>query len=211
MSDSIQPTDLTVDTHGNIGAVFTGHIVAHGVDLPEAQEKLIGPANFVDWKDAGAVVREEVAGYLTPAGEHVLALRSEPEPGEGQGEVLIYGGKQARVVVGSLGSRRTVLDSLGRSAFLQMAHGFPASAECNFGTFELTYPANSPQSNALGVNHGLGRVPTAVFFGQLGEEGSRLTTLRALERTETTFTAWANATAAFPGAVTFPYCWLAIG
>lgn len=75
-SDSLQPNVLTVAADGTIGANFTGHVHAQGVDLDAATSATPPSADVVRWlrTDTGGLVAQIQAYYTGPAGASSTSL-----------------------------------------------------------------------------------------------------------------------------------------
>jgi hypothetical protein len=188
----MQPTVLTVDAQGRIGAVFTGHVVAQGLDLPETNVAGGEPKSKITWHDLASVIHQYITGYrggslhsldavveaaagvlsrlrLTAEGEsqtaELAAVRGESEAGLSV-EVVEAVPPTIRLHAGKI--FRKLLDSEGASAFLQL----PATVEPSkhlfwFGVAELTFAASTISSNIV-LEHFLGETPKGVLACSLG-------------------------------------------
>lgn len=185
--DQLSPNYLTVDpATGKIGANFSGHVAAQGVDLPEGN--LISPAelphpgqvNALDWKDVAGVVRELLVGGPTgtaghelqiwvgdgptftnqPVGYANLALSASPD-----GTTLPAA--HASVRNGNLATAKTatLLDGNLKSSFIQTPALTPEQLALVGGLLgPLAFPAATYQF----IPHGLGRTPIFAIVTPVG-------------------------------------------
>lgn len=133
--DQLQPNYLTVDQTGKIGAAFTGHLAAAGVDLKASDQFNDGPDRKVRWLDANGGLVAEIGAYETPSYKNPLLVlyaarnAASGEPGEARlnAEGTSYAELQVRAsdatagygrvvaIVG--GQQRVILDDRGYSDF----------------------------------------------------------------------------------------------
>lgn len=111
-SEQLQPNYLTVDPSGRIGATFSGHVKAQGVDLPQAGGTPLVPVSALDWLDAAGNVQEFIQGSAT----NTLELSATPN---GDSALRISSG-QLLISLPTVGSV-DLLDDSGASGFVQIA------------------------------------------------------------------------------------------
>lgn len=167
MADTGYPNLITIDpATGAIGADFTGHVHAEGLDLDAGTSFTPPSDNRLRWLDpvnpAVAVV-EEFAAESGIQGlfqfEHLWRDRSNTN----QFLSLDTGGAGGRgfsVIAGP--ESRTLLTDAGASDFLTQLISSTETA-IDVDTDTLTWPGGSPFSALLTVAHGLGRVPKVVL------------------------------------------------
>lgn len=213
MSDSIQATALTVDSEGHVGAEFTGHVTATGLDLLEAPTEVPAQTNYVAWKDAAQIMQEGIAGSRSKF-SRFLQLLCGPNDIDPAKLTLTSGAPSNVVASAGLEDVATLINSLGQSSFpRRWRSGIPKVEDLrfNFGTFALTYVAFETESNEIEILHGLEKVPSFVGTCQFSEEGARTVDLKVLNRDTESFEVIGQASAAFPSTVAFEYGWFAIG
>lgn len=140
MSDSIEPTVLTVGPDGSIGANFTGHIHAAGLDLdlagnatPPDTDKIrwlrsdgSGPVELAGYEFAGALTAlyNAIAGV---GGSSQIGLQAKvPSAGVHGAQLIVQGNDStdslAAVYVGAgLFGNKILIDGLGESSYLQLS------------------------------------------------------------------------------------------
>jgi hypothetical protein len=134
MTDNLTPNVLTVAPDGTIGADFTGHVHAQGVDLNEVPITAFAPSSAIDWLDATQVVQSYVQGALEGIW-HSLVLGAT-------GRVSARVGPIAAPI-----AEKVVIDNTLASSFAQL--GGQSQSETGFDT--LTWPGGSPISSPLVV------------------------------------------------------------
>ncbi len=133
--DTLQPNYLTVDPTGKIGAAFTGHLAAAGVDLEASDQFNDGPDRKIRWLDAKGGLVASIGAYETSSYEDpLLVLYGARNATSGQtGEVRVNteGTSGAELLVRAsdatggygqvsaivAGQQRTILDDRGLSDF----------------------------------------------------------------------------------------------
>jgi hypothetical protein len=227
MSDSMQPTVLTVDTQGRIGAVFTGTIFALGLSLPVASEiNPVSNANRIQWTDSNRKRVAELFAYKQPAGgPELVRIANSPVDLTGVTEIgvdgLVIAGADSAITALSLdpvahtstfnvrtgGESAVVVNSVGASSFLQLV-GAIVKRRAAFGVVNVKYPGGSPNINTKEVAHGLGVVPAVVIA--IGTNG--YTNVAASAATNVKFNLDGARIDGFTGlAEEQPVYWLAIG
>lgn len=159
------PTYLTIGADGSIGADFTGHISAQGVDLTASNTASIPNDNKITWRRSsnGAYVASIAAsrdvdgsgllsGLLLNAqsesfpNNHASLILAGINGGAGPGQVRVDAQNNAGPV-----SQRTVIDGDGKSNFLQVG-GAPGLSGVGIGT--LTWTAAGVFGDFLAVGPG---------------------------------------------------------
>ena len=184
MADRMSPSGgQKVDAQGNVTYDFEGHIRAQGVDLDAGESSSPPDDRRVRWlrRSDGAVVATLYAYQL--ANDSVLRLRAElagkpnaetrlecaDASGLAQIVTMLAPAASPRQQVRASATResdgvvqdRTVIDSLARSAFPQLAGG-PLNRLENSGVADLTIPNGVTEAAFGGIPHSLGRVPIEV-------------------------------------------------
>jgi hypothetical protein len=161
-SDQLAPNVLTVNPDGSIGATFTGHVHAAGLDLDAAIGPTILPAFQIRWLKAadGSVVAQQVAiedagGGRTAEVETTAQTDNNDSTGVSSLTLTAANNSQtswarlsalqsgygsggsasitaALVQNGVLRQNPTIIDDLGRSNFLQLLA--TAKRQVQFGT-----------------------------------------------------------------------------
>lgn len=218
--ETLQPNYLTVDATGLIGADFTGHIHAEGLDLDAPVNSQVWPESGLDttirWlrtADGGLVA--QVGGSGAPGGPGVgystlEAVSVHPESGNLSRFALSANGFGATVVAsihGGINPSLQILDEDGLSGFVQLVT--TARRAIDFGSDRVTWPGGGNTSTPLSVAHGLTRVPLAIIVQGTGS----FNTWRTASPTNVSFTVEARTSdgaVAAAGAGPFFY-WIAIG
>lgn len=177
--DSIQAKGgQQISSAGVVTYDFNGHVHATGLDLDEASALNPASQQRVDWiRQATGDRTERIYGYRS-AGSPALGLEVRPPASSNQDSFstqFVYDGAAAPALRGSLqlgqlnggnafldttldGASRRVFTGTGGagargSDFLQLA--LRANRICGVGTFNVTFPGGSAQSNVATVNHGM--------------------------------------------------------
>lgn len=169
MADTSAPNIFTVDAQGRIGANFSGHVHAAGVDLDASEVNSISPAapNRVSWqrKSDGALVAD-VSAYTGPDNTGLppnigqLLLQAQAPAAGGRGIVTATAAHSD-----GTGVEVAVIDSDGGSRFPQLAGSLDPDIAIKRlvarGSGSVHFAA-STVSNAYDVLHGLGALPVSV-------------------------------------------------
>jgi hypothetical protein len=171
-SEAAQPNYLTVTPAGVVGANFTGQVHAQGLNLDAATISTPPTQDQIRWirqSDAFVAVAMQGFGF---AAESDVAINANAPPGGDNSEVVLATYNQVGSQVSSLTlshgfgvadflfartgtASATIIDGNGQSNFLQLLS--KQQLAINFGF------VNFPAGTTL-INHGLGRVPQAVFL-----------------------------------------------
>lgn len=154
LTEELSANYLTLAADGTVGANFTGHVHAQGLDLDEATSSTPPMQNQIRWIDAAGTTREQMFGYVGPFG-HVLLLAASPDsvtdasltlsahgaggtPPSSVGAFCQQSGAAADI---------TILDATGASDFLQAANALselPDSTGAGAASLGGNCPAGSP-------------------------------------------------------------------
>ena len=201
--EQLQPNYLTL-TNGVVGANFTGHVHAQGLDLDAATIATPPDQDRVRWlrQSDGAVIAT-LSAYSTTVNELLLDARRT------------LGNSYAAVVASiidtngtTVDAQRFIVDSNQASDFLQVTAG-PRQLALDFGLSVVNFP-NSAIATQQVVTHGLGRAPSM----GLANAGSNTSFGAVLSGycgnfTSTTFTI--NATSSVSLNFGVGFYWLVIG
>ena len=142
--DSIAPSLLTIGPSGQVGADFTGHVHAQGLDLDVGTTTTPPDVDRVRWLRASdGAARASLYAVDIPAGDLPAHVSMDIEVA---------------------GHTQKLLDSNGLSGFPQLA-GAAANRVLDFGSAVLTWAGGSPLSTILAVAHNLNVAPTGVLLG----------------------------------------------
>jgi hypothetical protein len=175
--DQIAPNYLTQDPQGNVGADFSGHVHARGLDLDAADPALPTPpdADRLRWLvPSDGSVAATLFAVGDPGGSTALralevgAGASIPASKPAKINFLADGspGGVAEVTVAAFLAQVLLLDDQGQSDFLKLAAR--SDLKMNAGGAAATWnDVANAYSDPLVVNHGLGRTPgwVAAFSG----------------------------------------------
>lgn len=238
---STPPGGLKVLPSGLVVYEFEGHLIATGLDLPDSATVIGESNSRVSWlrnalqqsyvygaNDAAfeyLFLKANAAGGR-PGGS--VNLRASDTASNGatfiiQAHPTEHGKVQVQLEDSTLGFISAVLFQGNRFSSWPMKWkpgGFEGpiaeldtttGPRINYGGVTLRYGPGATQSEVKTIEHGLGRTPSIILTGVENEEGSRLTTVKAINRGAVTFQVQGNATAGFGGEAIFEYSWLAIG
>lgn len=211
--EQLSPNYLTITPSGLVGADFTGHVKAQGVDLPEAAGGLgFAAPSAVDWLDATATLQEFIQG-IANGGYHILLTQAGPNLGANAAAIqLLSDGASSQIVIADAGSfNREIITSVGASDFLQLLS--TQQLQLAFGATSVTFPGGSPFSNSVTITYGIGRTAQAVFLGGSATTGGTLCGFNYFNLTPTTFQVQARTLDGSSPAlsVTAGFSWAAIG
>lgn len=167
--DTLQPNVLTVNPDGTIGALLSG-----GLELNEAASPgTVTAQTAVSWIDAAPLVRANLRGTLVSPSTHQITMSAHgdgrPLNGTGPAEQNFATFLAHADVAGAAGSAAvvatakdtagaqqvaTIIDSLGRSSFLQLAAAL-AARKIAFGLAQFTWTAAQQGTAVLPIAHGL--------------------------------------------------------
>lgn len=143
--EQLTPNYLTVSPSGAVGANFTGHVHAQGLDLDEAPTGTPPAQDKIRWL-AGGVSQEEIVGFSNVFG-HQLMLVSSPDANNDASLLLTAGLNPASIsaTVQHSASFANInfIDSTGASDFLQAAKALSELANST-GAGAASLGANSP-------------------------------------------------------------------
>lgn len=149
MSDSMVPSPITVGPDGKIGADFSGHVHAEGLDLDEQQSGALDPApaplSNMEWLDPNGVAQQQINGYSSGGSAHILRLFASALGANGASISMLDDGADGQFFSVDLGdfaggalssmlltktgfairvggNARTILDVGGTSDFVQKIH-----------------------------------------------------------------------------------------
>ena len=122
VADQLSPGVFSLNAQGKIEELLSGHLSAQGVDFVE-QAAAFAP-NSIRWLDEGGTLREIITGLRqAPNTTHVLNLEAQGTTGSASLQLRApeAATKPAITISASLLAKATLLDSDGRSSFLQLA------------------------------------------------------------------------------------------
>lgn len=204
--EQLSPNYLTVSPTGGVGASFSGHVAASGIDLPEGGAAFTN-VNAVDWLDALGQVQEWIQGgtqIIGPALAHVLALIAGQQLAVPAGIIIKADTSGKAFISAQAGTDAVqVIGQDGESSFLQLTS--LAQEAIASGNSSVTFTASNTSANVV-VPHALGRVPAAI---SAVTTGTAAVPLVALASSSTTITFRGEYWTPITG--TFPFSWIAIG
>lgn len=212
--ESLSPNYLTVNPDGTIGALFTG-----GVQMLE--EVVLGSEGAVTWTDPTGHISERVDGQINGGLHQIIVESAAPNSGGSNfaelvantSEGVLAGGSWIQALAlasGDPGAINIVLDSLGRSSFLQIANpGTPRAIGIDTGLVTVGW-AGGVLSNNVTASHNLGRIPLVVLATTFtAASSSDIAYWNTFTYTSTTFGINGNKTQ--PTNVSSSAVWVAIG
>jgi len=168
MSSSAPMMGMRVAADGAITYDFDGHISAQGIDLPVAVNGELDPKRAIRWlrENGDPAVSMSATDFGGTADVTRLLFRVESETG-------LYASALALRTADSEGpadlvatlmdpgglAKKTILDSQGRSNFLQLLA--TVDRKIDFGSTSINWPGGSAAN--VEIKHGLGVVPVAVL------------------------------------------------
>lgn len=177
MPDS-QPNYLTVDNNGAVGAEFTGHIRAQGVDLVSGDEQSPPADRKIQWhKDTlDGQVLEEVFGWgaVGEGGtrlQEVLTTLAVSDDDAGVARINLQAGVAGQASgITVLANRilRTLLLDDGSSNFLQLDGVAPVNLHLVTGSVNVVYGGASATSNITTVTPGVTGLSVGPIPGPFG-------------------------------------------
>lgn len=183
MTDQLQPNVLTIDADGRIGARFSGHVSAEGIDLPAGQ----GLDSQVLWRDVAGALVAMIFGYEIDIGPPFprttgLGMQAAAPDATGQSSVQLdasnaggsetyaqllvtqtNNGQDPTFVAATAGGHQSrLVDSQGRASFPVLAGGYDTVA-IDSGSAAVQFN-NGNVSAGTTVSHRLGRTPAAILI-----------------------------------------------
>lgn len=206
--EALSANYLTLGPDGSVGAAFSGHISAAGLDMPEGA--FGDPLSTIAWHDSSGATQESIGGGAG-GGLHVLQLFAGQSAGVNALLELQTDGTNSSVGAGTNVAGVTVIDSRERSSFLQLAD--VQQTALSFGDQTLTWPGGSNNSNAPTISHGLPGVPRVVLATMAATSAGGFTWVNVTDITAATFQVQATTGGTVPapaGGTTATCYWLAI-
>jgi hypothetical protein len=175
--EQLTPNYLTISPSGQVGAIFSGHVKAQGLDLTE--QIVSGFANLIQWLDAGGTQRERITGVISGVLHQLIMLSAadvndqagitaQTQAGGGAGTALVQ--VSAMDFINGLSFRR-LLDSAGQSDYLQLAGGAQL-LQLAIVTGAANWAGATPDSGLVTIAHGLGRTPQIALPGNIGNNSN---------------------------------------
>jgi hypothetical protein len=162
MADSMAANPITVDpVTGAIGADFSGHVHAAGLDLDEAVFPTTPDDSSIRWLDGAGVMRERIIGIGNPnpvdrlsriqvvagdflGGPVALTLDGHMDGADIRDAVSIFGGLIPQTVL---------INGAEESSFLQLGDVNPGRAFLSWGVDSLSLSLQN--SNTKAITHNL--------------------------------------------------------
>lgn len=140
MTDTMVPSYIVLNPDGTIGADFTGHVHATGLDLDEAGGGGPTTAEKVAWLDSGHVERESLYGQFSFGAHRLVASAGGP-----------------------VGPVATVIGSDNLSSFMRLAGNLTGSGRGYADGGLALCATNGLNSATKTIGHALGNAPQVAF------------------------------------------------